>query len=43
LLGFAVIYGLLAVAWLRLIRHLSRQPLSPPSSSPSPTPVEVRY
>jgi cytochrome d ubiquinol oxidase subunit I len=43
LLGFAVIYGLLALAWLRLIRHLSRQPLSPPSSSPSPTPVEVRY
>jgi cytochrome bd ubiquinol oxidase subunit I len=43
LLGFAVIYGVLAVAWLRLIRHLSRQPLSPPSSSVPPAPVEVLY
>ncbi len=30
LLGFALIYGVLAVVWFRLIRHLSRQPLAPP-------------
>jgi cytochrome bd ubiquinol oxidase subunit I len=29
LLGFAAVYGVVAVVWLRLIRHLSRQPLSP--------------
>jgi cytochrome d ubiquinol oxidase subunit I len=29
LLGFAAIYGVLAVVWLKLIRHLSRQPLTP--------------
>jgi cytochrome bd ubiquinol oxidase subunit I len=34
LLGFAAVYGVVAVVWLRLIRHLSRQPLIPP-------PVEV--
>jgi cytochrome d ubiquinol oxidase subunit I len=35
LLGFAAVYGILAVVWLRLIRHLARQPLTPqPSSSP---------
>ena len=42
LLGFAVIYGVLAVVWLRLIRHLARQPLTPApatSSSPEPAPV----
>ena len=27
LIGFAVVYGILAVVWLRLVRHLSRQPL----------------
>jgi cytochrome bd ubiquinol oxidase subunit I len=37
LLGFALVYGVMAVAWLRLVRHLARQPLTPPpvpSSSP---------
>jgi cytochrome bd ubiquinol oxidase subunit I len=33
LAGFTIIYGVLAVAWYRLIRHLSRQPLSSSSSS----------
>jgi cytochrome d ubiquinol oxidase subunit I len=33
LLGFALIYGVLAVVWLRLVRHLSRQPLTPVASS----------
>ncbi len=30
LLGFAAVYGVLAVVWLRLVRHLARKPLSPP-------------
>jgi cytochrome d ubiquinol oxidase subunit I len=30
LAGFTVVYGVLAVVWFRLIRHLSRQPLAPP-------------
>jgi cytochrome d ubiquinol oxidase subunit I len=29
LLGFAVVYGILAVVWLRLVHHLARQPLVP--------------
>lgn len=29
LIGFAVIYGVVAVVWFRLIRHLARQPLTP--------------
>jgi cytochrome d ubiquinol oxidase subunit I len=29
LIGFALVYGILAVVWLRLVRHLSRQPLTP--------------
>jgi cytochrome d ubiquinol oxidase subunit I len=29
LLAFTVVYGLLAVVWLRLVRHLIRQPLGP--------------
>jgi cytochrome d ubiquinol oxidase subunit I len=37
LTGFAVVYGVLAVVWLRLIRHLARQPLHPaPTSGASP-------
>jgi cytochrome d ubiquinol oxidase subunit I len=28
LIGFAVVYGILAVVWFRLVRHLSRQPLT---------------
>jgi cytochrome bd ubiquinol oxidase subunit I len=42
LIGFTVVYGVLAVVWLRLIRHLSRQPLVPAAESPAaaePTPV----
>jgi cytochrome d ubiquinol oxidase subunit I len=30
LAGFTVIYGVLAVVWFRLVKHLSRQPLAPP-------------
>jgi cytochrome d ubiquinol oxidase subunit I len=33
--GFAVIYGILAVVWLRLVRHLARQPLTPEESAPA--------
>ena len=29
LVGFTVVYGVLAVVWFRLVRHLSRQPLAP--------------
>jgi len=35
LIGFAVVYGILAVVWLRLVRHLCRQPLAP---APEPEP-----
>ncbi|GAB2565744.1 cytochrome ubiquinol oxidase subunit I [Paractinoplanes abujensis] len=34
LAGFTLVYGVLAVVWLRLVRHLARQPLA--ASSPSP-------
>ena len=34
LLGFAVVYGVLAVVWLRLVRHLARQPLAAPQAVP---------
>jgi cytochrome d ubiquinol oxidase subunit I len=30
LIGFTVIYGILAVVWFRLVRHICRQPLAPP-------------
>ena len=33
LLGFTAVYGVLAVVWLRLVRHLARQPLSKPQPS----------
>jgi cytochrome d ubiquinol oxidase subunit I len=43
LAGFTLVYGVLAVVWLRLIRHLSRQPLAPAvapeTAAPEPTPV----
>ncbi|PRY32270.1 cytochrome ubiquinol oxidase subunit I [Pseudosporangium ferrugineum] len=39
LIGFAVVYGVLAVVWLRLVRHLSRLPLAP---EPTPTPGAER-
>jgi cytochrome bd ubiquinol oxidase subunit I len=42
LAGFTVVYGVLAVVWFRLIRHLSRQPLHPaaePDKSSEPAPV----
>src|SRR5262249_7766657 len=42
LLGFTVVYGVLAVVWFRLIRHLSRQPLAPaPVASDSREPAPV--
>ena len=31
LAGFALVYGVVAVVWFRLIRHLARQPLAPPA------------
>jgi cytochrome d ubiquinol oxidase subunit I len=37
LIGFAVVYGILAVVWLRLVRHLSRQPLAVASTLSAPT------
>jgi cytochrome d ubiquinol oxidase subunit I len=42
LIGFAVVYGVLAVVWFRLVRHLSKQPLAPPATPadrPEPAPV----
>ncbi|MCA2212002.1 cytochrome ubiquinol oxidase subunit I [Jidongwangia harbinensis] len=43
LTGFTVVYGVLAVVWLRLVRHLSRQPVTPvpepDRTAPEPTPV----
>jgi len=43
LLGFATVYGVLAVVWFRLVRRLARQPLTPaesaPESAPEPAPV----
>ncbi|MFL6116952.1 MAG: cytochrome ubiquinol oxidase subunit I [Catenulispora sp.] len=44
LLGFAAVYGVLAVAWFRLVRHLSRRPLGPvadPSPTGAPDPAAV--
>ncbi|GID31400.1 cytochrome ubiquinol oxidase subunit I [Paractinoplanes brasiliensis] len=35
LAGFTVVYGVLAVVWLRLVRHLARRPLTPAAASPS--------
>jgi cytochrome d ubiquinol oxidase subunit I len=42
LIGFAVVYGVLAVLWLKLVRHTSNQPLTPtaaPVAAPEPVPV----
>ncbi|MBW6434841.1 cytochrome ubiquinol oxidase subunit I [Actinoplanes hulinensis] len=42
LAGFTLIYGLLAIAWYRLVVHLSRQPLTPVASEqeePEPVPA----
>src|SRR5699024_3908422 len=36
LLGFGVLYGLLAVIWTRLMLHLARQELSPDPDAPVP-------
>jgi cytochrome d ubiquinol oxidase subunit I len=35
LLGFALVYGALAVVWLRVVRHLARQPLAPAEATES--------
>ncbi len=34
LVGFAAVYGVLAVVWLRLVLHLARQPLAAPEPEP---------
>ena len=39
-IGFALIYGIVAVVWFRLVRHLSRQPLAPPVAAPD-VPLET--
>ena len=42
LTGFAVVYGVLAVLWLKLVRHTANQPLTPqeqPVAAPEPVPV----
>ena len=45
LAGFTLVYGVLAVVWFRLVRHLARQPLTPvPATAaaearPEPVPV----
>jgi cytochrome d ubiquinol oxidase subunit I len=43
LIGFAAVYGILAVVWFRLVLHLSRQPLAEPAvtaeATPEPVPV----
>ena len=36
LLGFALVYGVLAVVWFRLVRHLARQPLTPVEAPAGP-------
>ncbi|MCO8271269.1 cytochrome ubiquinol oxidase subunit I [Actinoplanes sp. TRM 88003] len=42
LAGFTVIYGVIAVVWLRLVRHLARQPLVPdPAEADKPEPAPV--
>ena len=42
LIGFAVVYGILAVVWLRLVRHVCRQPLAAaPAGDPAATPESV--
>ncbi len=30
LIGFTLVYGVVAVVWFRLVLHISRQPLAPP-------------
>jgi cytochrome d ubiquinol oxidase subunit I len=43
LIGFTMVYGVLAVVWFRLVRRLSRQPLTPAAAPvaerPDPAPV----
>jgi cytochrome bd ubiquinol oxidase subunit I len=43
LTGFTAVYGVLAVVWLRLVRHLARQPLTPPAGSPAPPVTATVY
>jgi cytochrome d ubiquinol oxidase subunit I len=40
LFGFAAVYGVLAVVWLRLVLHLARQPLAAPEPEPEPEAAE---
>jgi cytochrome d ubiquinol oxidase subunit I len=42
LIGFTLVYGVVAVVWFRLVRHLSRQPLAPAAvedAAAEPAPV----
>ncbi|WP_250037481.1 cytochrome ubiquinol oxidase subunit I [Paractinoplanes maris] len=42
LAGFTLVYGVVAVVWLRLVRHLARQPLAPaPVAADRPEPAPV--
>ncbi|GAA0565640.1 cytochrome ubiquinol oxidase subunit I [Paractinoplanes ferrugineus] len=43
LIGFAAIYGILAVAWFRVIRHIARRPLrvAPETAAETPEPAPV--
>jgi cytochrome bd ubiquinol oxidase subunit I len=43
LLGFTVVYGVLAAVWLRLIRHLARQPLTPSGTATVPAEPATVY
>ena len=42
LAGFTLVYGIVAVVWFRLVRHLSRQPLTPVDAA-TPSPELISY
>ena len=41
LAGFTFVYGVLAVVWFRLVRHIARQPLAPAREKPDMSPAPV--
>jgi cytochrome bd ubiquinol oxidase subunit I len=43
LAGFTVVYGIVAVVWFRLVRHLSRQPLTPVADAAAEPELSVTY
>jgi cytochrome bd ubiquinol oxidase subunit I len=43
LAGFTVVYGVVAVVWFRLVRHLSRQPLTPPVAADDQPELSITY